>query len=313
MAAWKIMLSDGLEENGRSLLAASAEVVNRSGITAEELLQEIGDYDALIVRGRTKVTAAVFEAAKKLKVVGRAGIGVDNIDLAAAREKGVTVVNSPIATTLAVAELAMSLMLSLVREVPRADAAMKQGAWLKKELMGAELWRKTLGVIGFGRIGSAVGRRAAAFDMRVLGCTLTSGPDVVRERGGEPVSLDELLAQSDIISLHLPLNDKTRNLLDEAAFAKMKQGVYIVDVSRGGVINEEALLAALESGKVAGAGLDVFTKEPPGATALVNHPHVIATPHIGAQTVEAQNRAAEDISTEVLAALGGEPLRWKVA
>lgn len=313
MAAWKIMLSDGLEENGRSLLAASAEVVNRSGITAEELLQEIGDYDALIVRGRTKVTAAVFEAAKKLKVVGRAGIGVDNIDLAAAREKGVTVVNSPIATTLAVAELAMSLMLSLVREVPRADAAMKQGAWLKKELMGAELWRKTLGVIGFGRIGSAVGRRAAAFDMRVLGCTLTSGPDVVRERGGEPVSLDELLAQSDIISLHLPLNDKTRNLLDEAAFAKMKQGVYIVDVSRGGVINEEALLAALESGKVAGAGLDVFSKEPPGATALVNHPHVIATPHIGAQTVEAQNRAAEDISTEVLAALGGETLRWKVA
>lgn len=313
MAAWKIMLSDGLEENGRSLLAASAEVVNRSGITAEELLQEIGDYDALIVRGRTKVTAAVFEAAKKLKVVGRAGIGVDNIDLAAAREKGVTVVNSPIATTLAVAELAMSLMLSLVREVPRADAAMKQGAWLKKELMGAELWRKTLGVIGFGRIGSAVGRRAAAFDMRVLGCTLTSGPDVVRERGGEPVSLDELLAQSDIISVHLPLNDKTRNLLDEAAFAKMKQGVYIVDVSRGGVINEEALLAALESGKVAGAGLDVFTKEPPGATALVNHPHVIATPHIGAQTVEAQNRAAEDISTEVLAALGGETLRWKVA
>jgi D-3-phosphoglycerate dehydrogenase len=313
MAAWKIMLSDGLEENGRSLLAASAEVVNRSGITAEELLQEIGDYDALIVRGRTKVTAAVFEAAKKLKVVGRAGIGVDNIDLAAAREKGVTVVNSPIATTLAVAELAMSLMLSLVREVPRADAAMKQGAWLKKELMGAELWRKTLGVIGFGRIGSAVGRRAAAFDMRVLGCTLTSGPDVVRERGGEPVNLDELLAQSDIISVHLPLNDKTRNLLDEAAFAKMKQGVYIVDVSRGGVINEEALLAALESGKVAGAGLDVFTKEPPGATALVNHPHVIATPHIGAQTVEAQNRAAEDISTEVLAALGGEPLRWKVA
>ena len=313
MAAWKIMLSDGLEENGRSLLAACAEVVNRSGITAEELLQEIGDYDALIVRGRTKVTAAVFEAAKKLKVVGRAGIGVDNIDLAAAREKGVTVVNSPIATTLAVAELAMSLMLSLVREVPRADAAMKQGAWLKKELMGAELWRKTLGVIGFGRIGSAVGRRAAAFDMRVLGCTLTSGPDVVRERGGEPVSLDELLAQSDIISVHLPLNDKTRNLLDEAAFAKMKQGVYIVDVSRGGVINEEALLAALESGKVAGAGLDVFTKEPPGATALVNHPHVIATPHIGAQTVEAQNRAAEDISTEVLTALRGEPLRWKVA
>jgi D-3-phosphoglycerate dehydrogenase len=313
MAAWKIMLSDGLEENGRSLLAASAEVVNRSGITAEELLQEIGDYDALIVRGRTKVTAAVFEAAKKLKVVGRAGIGVDNIDLTAAREKGVTVVNSPIATTLAVAELAMSLMLSLVREVPRADASMKQGAWLKKELMGAELWHKTLGVIGFGRIGSAVGRRAAAFDMHVLGCTLTSGPEVVRERGGEPVNLDELLAQSDIISVHLPLNDKTRNLLDEAAFAKMKQGVYIVDVSRGGVINEEALLAALESGKVAGAGLDVFTKEPPGATALVNHPHVIATPHIGAQTVEAQNRAAEDISTEVLTALRGDSLRWKVA
>ena len=313
MAPFKILISDGLDESGKAVLRAAGDVADRDGISAADLLTEVADCDALIVRGRTKVTPAVFEAGKKLKVVGRAGIGVDNIDLSAAKAAGVHVVNSPLATTVTVAELALGLMLSMVREIPRADAAMKAGKWIKKELECVELYGKTLGVIGFGRIGVAVGKRAAAFDMQVIGYDPYKPADAIRADGGEPVSLDELIARADFITLHLPLTPQTKNMLGSDAFARMKTGVYIVDAARGGVIDEEALLAALESGKVAGAGLDVFNAEPPGLTALVAHPHVVATPHIGAQTVEAQARAGYDISTEIVAALKGEPLRWKVA
>lgn len=310
---WKILLTDGLEENGQAIMRAYAQVDDRSGITADELLTVIGDYDALIVRGRTKVTAAVFEVGKSLKVVGRAGVGVDNIDLNAAKASHVTVVNSPIATTIAVAELTLSLMLSVMREIPRADSGMKSNKWLKKEMEGGELYQKTLGIIGFGRIGSAVAVRAAAFGMKVLGYDPYINAEDIQARGGVPVSLDELLAQSDVITMHLPLTADSRNLLSFEAFDKMKPGVRIVCAARGGVIDEAALLAALTSGKVAAAGLDVFATEPPGQIDLVAHPRVICTPHIGAQTAEAQARAAEDIATEVLAALEGQPLRWKVA
>jgi len=313
MAAWKILLTDGLEENGQTVLRQYAQVDDRPGISADDLLKVISEYDALIVRGRTKVTPAVFAAAPNLKVVGRSGVGVDNIDLKAAKECKVTVVNAPIATTLAVAELAFGLMLALIRDIPRADAGMKAGKWLKKELEGVELYGKTLGVIGFGRIGAAVGLRAAAFEMKVIAYDPLLTPDQIRERGAEPVTLDELFAQADFISLHIPLTADTRGILGSAAFAKMKAGVRIICAARGGVIDEEALLAALESGKVAGAALDVFAAEPPGLTPLVAHPRVIGTPHIGAQTVEAQARAAADIASEVLAALRGESLRWKVA
>ena len=310
---YKILLTDGLEENGQVILRANAQVDNSPTISADDLLKVVGDYDALIVRGRTKVTPAVFEAGKKLKVVGRAGVGVDNIDLNAAKAHGVTVVNSPTATTLAVAELAMALMLSIVRDIPRGDAGMKAGKWLKKEMEGTELWHKKLGVIGFGRIGEATGKRAAAFDMEILGYDPLIPADEIVKRGGKPVSFDELLAESDIITMHLPLTPESKGMLNAAAFAKMKDGVRIVCAARGGVIDEEALLAALESDKVAAAGLDVFATEPPGLTALVSHPHVVCSPHIGAQTAEAQIRAADDIANEVLAALDGKPLRWKVA
>ncbi len=313
MAAWKILVTDGLEESGQAILRADAQVDDRNGISADELLQKVGDYDALIVRGRTKVTPAVFAAAKSLKVVGRAGVGVDNIDLNAAREHGVTVVNSPLATTVAVAELTFGMMLSLVREIPRADATMKAGKWIKKELEGSELYGKTLGVIGFGRIGSGVAQRAAAFGMKIVGFDPIIHADELKSRGGEPVNLDELFRRADVITLHIPLTNETRNLLNAGAFAKMKHGVLIVCAARGGVIDEEALLVALNSGQVAGVALDVFTAEPPGLTPLVSHPKVIATPHIGAQTVESQGRAAVDISGEVLAALRGDALRWKVA
>ena len=312
MAAYKILVADGLDARGLAVLGEVGEVSDRTGISPDDLIKEIGEYDALIVRGRTKVTPAVFDVAAKLIVVGRAGIGVDNIDLNAAKAHGVKVVNSPLATTVTVAELTLGLMLSLVRELPRADSSMKAGKWLKKELEGVELYGKTLGIIGFGRIGSAVARRAAAFDMGILAFDRMKPVEDMRARGGEPVSLDSLLAESDFITLHLPLTAETKNMLKAEAFAKMKTGVYIVNAARGGIIDEEALLAALESGKVAGAAMDVFSAEPPGSSPLIGHPKVICTPHIGAQTVEAQARAGYDIATEISAALKGEPLRWRV-
>ena len=313
MTAWKILLTDGLEESGQEILRASAEVHDRSGISAEDLLREIGEYNALIVRGRTKVTPAVLAAGQNLKVVGRAGVGVDNIDLNAAREHGVIVVNSPLATTVAVVELTFGLILSMVREIPRADAAMKAGKWIKKELEGSEIYGKTLGVIGFGRIGAGVGQRATAFGMKVLGYDPLIAAVDITQRGGEPVGLDELYRRSDVITMHIPLTPESRGMMNTEAFSKMKHGALVVCAARGGVIDEDALLAALNSGQVAGAALDVFSAEPPGLTALVAHPKVIATPHIGAQTVESQGRAAIDISNEILNALHGKPLRWKLA
>lgn len=313
MAAFKILLTDGLEAVGQSLMRQVGDVDDKTGISADDLLQIIGEYDAIIVRGRTKVTAAVFEAGKKLKVVGRAGVGVDNIDLKAAKAHGVTVVNSPLATSVAVAELTLGLMLSIVRDLPRADKSLKEGKWLKKEFEGAELNGKVLGVIGMGRIGAAVVKRAAAFDMTVIGYDPMLPAADIKARGAEPVDLDTLYSRADMITMHIPLTADSKNLLNEAAFAKMKDGVYIICAARGGVIDEAALLSALNSGKVAGAALDVFVAEPPGLTDLVAHPKVIGTPHVGAQTAEAQVRAAEDIGSEIVRALKGEPLRWKVA
>jgi len=313
MGSWKVLLTDGLESNGQEILKKIAQVDDRPGISADELMTIIGDYDALIVRGRTKVTAAVLDAGKNLKVVGRAGIGVDNIDLIAAKEKNVIVVNSPLATTVTVAELTLALMLAAVRDLARADKTMKDGQWLKKEFEGAELSQKTLGVIGMGRIGAAVVKRAAAFDMKVIGYDPLIPADEIQARGAQPVTLDNLLKQADMITMHIPLTAESKNILNADAFAKMKQGVYIICAARGGVIDETALLDALNSGKVAGAALDVFATEPPGLTDLVAHPKVVCTPHIGAQTVEAQARAAEDISSEIARALQGEELRWRVA
>ncbi len=313
MSDWKILVSDDLAQAGLDLLSRQADVTFNPTISPAELTAAIGDYHALVVRGRTKVTADVLAAASRLRVVGRAGVGVDNIDLEAARARGVTVVNAPTATSIAVAELTFGLLLAVARHLPRADASMKAGQWLKKQLKGVELYGKTLGVLGYGRIGSELGRRAAAFGMTVLAYDPYLEAAAIRQRGAEPVDLDALYARSDFLSLHLPLTDETRNLLDAAAFARMKPGLRLICAARGGIIDETALLAALESGKVAAAALDVFAQEPPGATALVRHPRVVATPHIGAQTVEAQVRAAEHVAEEILHALRGEPLRWRVA
>ena len=312
MKNYKILITDGLDETGQSILRASAQVDDRNNISADDLLKAIPDYDGLIVRGRTKVTAAVMEAASKLKVIGRAGVGVDNIDLEAAKKHNITVVNAPMSTSIAVAELTFGLMLALAREIPRADAGMKQGKWLKKELEGVELNGKTLGIIGYGRIGVEVGKRAAVFGMNVIAYDPLISEDIIKQRGAEPVSIQDLYAWSDFISLHLPLTVQTRDMMGAQAFAEMKDGVRIVCAARGGIIDEAELVKALNSGKVAGAALDVFSVEPPGLTEAVSHPRVIATPHVGAQTVEAQSRASEDIAAEVLSNLQGKPLRWKV-
>ncbi len=312
MPTYKVIVTDGLDKIGQAILRSSADLDDRTGISSEELLQDIENYDAMIVRSRTKVTAQLLDAATRLKVIGRAGVGVDSIDLEAAKTRGVTVVNAPTSTSLAVAELTLGLMLAMAREIPRADAGMKNGDWLKKQLKGSELHGKTLGIVGMGRIGSEVAMRASIFGMHILGYDPLIHKDEIRQRGSEPVALDDLYARSDYISLHLPLNDETRSMIGEQAFSRMKRGVRLLCAARGGIIDETALLAALESGKVAGAALDVFASEPPGASELVKHPKVIATPHVGAQTAEAQSRAAEEIANEVLAALNGEPLRWKV-
>lgn len=313
MADLKVLIADSLSpEAMQRLKAGGAQVDDRGGIEAGELAKILPEYQALIVRSRTKVTAELLQAAKSLKVIGRAGVGVDNIDLEAAKSRNIAVVNTPVSTSVAVAEHTFALILALLRHIPRADAGMKAGLWEKKGLEGSELSGKTLGILGLGNIGAQVARRAAAFDMKVLGYDPLLDDKTIQSRGALAAALDEVYASSDLITLHLPLLLETRGMLGSQAFKKMKHGVYLICAARGGVIDEEDLLAALNSGAVAGAALDVFEKEPPGMTALVTHPNVVATPHIAAQTAEAQARAALDVADEVLNVLHSKSLRWQI-
>ncbi|HHH82531.1 MAG TPA: hydroxyacid dehydrogenase [Chloroflexi bacterium] len=306
--AWRIWLADALAPEGHERLAKEAEPVE--GTPAECL----GSVDAVIVRSRTRVDAGFLRSGgPRLRVVGRAGVGVDNIDLAAARELGVLVVHAPEASTLAVAEYALALMLALARNLPSAHESLRSGAWKKADFVGSELHGKVLGILGFGRIGTALGVRARVLGMAVLAHDPYLGESEIRSRGAMPVSWETLLEQSDYLSLHAPLAEETRGLMNEAAFQRMKPGARLISTARGGIIDESALLQALESGRLAGAALDVFSTEPPAISALLQNPRIIATPHIAGQTHEAQARVALDIAEEVLAALKGEPLRWRVA
>ncbi len=313
MTESRILITDGLDDIGQAILRAYAFVQDSNGISASELIKTIPEYDAIILRGRTNLNVEVIQAGKRLKVIGRAGVGVDNIELSAAKNQKITVVNAPLSTSTAVAELTIGFLLALAREIPRADLSMKNGQWLKKELVGTELMGKTLGIIGIGRIGLEVSQRAVAFGMNVIAYDPFIEEREIEQRGAQPVSIQDLYAWSDFISLHLPRNVETRDWISNQAFSEMKNGVRIICAARGGIIDETALLAALNTGKVAGAALDVFSSEPPSLDTLIQHPHVIATPHIGAQTVESQARASKDIAEEVIAALEGKPLRWRVA
>lgn len=305
--SWRILVSDPIDSAGIDRLRQAAEVIQSNDLT------EIGQYDALVVRSGTPVTAEVLGTGHpQLKVVGRAGVGVDNIDLEAARSLAIRVVNAPLAATEAVAEHALALMFSLARRIPAADHSMKSGGWEKRSFKGTELAGKTLGVIGVGRIGAALAQRARSLSMKVVGYDLLLTDAQIRAAGADPLPFDALLTRSDFISLHVPLTESTRSLIGAKELGLIPAGGYLVSTARGGVVDEAALLRALNAGRLAGAALDVFEHEPPGAVELVQHPRVVATPHIAAQTEEAQQRAAVDIAEEVLAALAGQDLRWQV-
>jgi D-3-phosphoglycerate dehydrogenase len=269
------------------------------------LPEMIGDFDALIVRSSTQVTADLLEAGRRLKVVGRAGIGVDNVDVAKATELGILVVNAPTANLLSATEHTFALLLALARSVPAADARLKQEVWDRKSFVGQELYGKTLGIVGLGQIGTRVAARAKAFEMKVVAYDPFLDAQAARRIDVELLSIEELLPRADAVTFHTPLTAETRGLLSAERIAKLKRGALVINCGRGGVVDEAALLQALESGQVGGAGLDVFAEEPPRSWELVRHPRVVATPHIGAQTREAQERIAAQISEMVLAALDG--------
>lgn len=285
----KIVIADDLPASAIELLKAEGwEVDARSGRPADQLKTDLSDADALVVRSATKVTAALIEAAPRLRVIARAGSGVDNVDVTAASARGVVVMNAPGANSISVAELAVGLMLSLARHLPAADAAMKQGKWEKKKFMGEEVRDKTLGLAGLGRIGQEVARRARAFGMRVIAHDPFISAQVAGDLGVELVSMDDVFARADYVSLHLPSTPATRNFLNAERLSRAKKGIRIVNTARGDLVDEKALADAIESGRVAGAALDVFETEPPPDPRLQTLPQVIATPHIAASTREAQ-------------------------
>ncbi len=269
------------------------------GKDKEKLAAIIGDYDGLAIRSATKVSAKILENAKKLKVIGRAGIGVDNVDIPAATARGVIVMNTPFGNSITTAEHAISLMLALARQIPEADASTRAGKWEKNKFMGVEIFSKTLGIIGCGNIGSIVADRAIGLRMKVIAFDPFLSEERARDLGVEKVELDELFKRADFITLHTPLTDKTKNIVDAAAMQKMKKGVRIVNCARGGLVDEAALAEALKSGQVAGAAFDVFVEEPATQSPLFSLPNVVCTPHLGAATSEAQENVALQVAEQM--------------
>lgn len=299
----RVLVSDKLSAQGLEILrsAPDIEVDEVSGLKPPELAAKIAPYHGLVIRSGSKVTAEVIAAATNLRVIGRAGIGVDNVDVEAATKKGVVVMNTPSGNNITTAEHAISMMLALARSIPQATASMKGGKWEKGRFLGSEVFNKTLGIVGLGNIGSVVADRALGLKMRVIAYDPFVSPEVAKRLGVEVVSLDELYGRSDFITVHTPLLPETRNLVSTAAFTKMKKGVRVINCARGGIIDEEALAAAIREGKVAGAALDVFSAEPPPADhPLLQLEEVICTPHLGAATDEAQLNVAIAIAQQVV-------------
>ena len=301
----KVLVSDSLSDKGVAVLEAAhgIEADVNTGLTPEELKGIIGRYHGLIIRSATKVTAEILEAAHNLKVIGRAGIGLDNVDIPAASKRGIVVMNTPEGNTITTAEHTIALMMALSRNIPQATASLKAGKWEKKKLEGRELFNKTLGLIGAGHIGRIVAERAKGLRMKVIVYDPYIKPDVIEKLDLEPVSFDELLARSDYITIHTPRTDETKNMINKNTIGKMKKGAMVINCARGGIVNEEDLYEALSSGHLAGAALDVFSKEPPGEIKLMGLPNFICTPHLGASTVEAQENVAVDIAEQVVAYL----------
>jgi D-3-phosphoglycerate dehydrogenase len=298
----KVLVSDDLSEFGIKIFQETEgiEVDVKTGLSPEALKSIIGDYDALVIRSATKVTEDLLGAAKKLKVVGRAGIGLDNVDIPAATKRGVIVMNTPTGNVITTAEHAIAMMMALTRNIPLGTSSLKAGRGEKKSLRGREVYLKYLGVIGFGKIGSIVADRARGLKMHVLVHDPLIADEQIRKDGFEPVSLEELYRRSDYITVHVPKIKDTIGLLNKAAFDQMKDGVMIINCARGGIVDEDDLNEALTSGKVAGAALDVFEVEPPGANKLFSHDRVICTPHLGASTVEAQINVAVEVAEQII-------------
>jgi D-3-phosphoglycerate dehydrogenase len=297
----KVFVADSIAKEGIAEFSRfpGLELVVRTGLPPAELAAALGDAAGLVVRSATQASRQVIEAGKALKVIGRAGAGVDNIDVAAATERRILVLNTPGGNAEAAAELAVGLMFALAREIPRADASMKAGAWEKKGFSGSELLGKTLGLVGLGNVGGAVARMARGLGMSVVVFDPYAEPDAAAALGVRLAPLDEVLASADFVSVHAPKTAETGNLLDARAFAKMKTGAFVVNCARGGIVVEKDLVAALDAGKVRGAGVDVFEKEPPADWTLAKHPKVIATPHLGAATGEAQVNVSVMIARQI--------------
>lgn len=298
----KVLICDPIAEDGINMLKENGfEVDIKTGMDKEELKDVIKDYNAIVVRSATKVTADVIERATNLKLIVRGGVGIDNIDVDTAKSKGITVKNTPTASTVSVAEHTFALLLALARKVSTADKSMKEGKWEKKKFKGTELFNKTLGLIGVGRIGLAVAKRAIGFEMKVIGYDPYLDPNTMRNNGIEPVSdIDRLIQEADIISLHIPLTGETKHIINSERIQKMKDGAILINCARGGVVDEEALYQALESGKLAGAALDVFEQEPPQNSPLLSLDNIILTPHIGASTNEAQKRVGIESAKTII-------------
>jgi D-3-phosphoglycerate dehydrogenase len=308
----KVLVADKISPKGVAFLRAQPglEVVEAYGSAPAKLLELVKDAHAIAVRSETKITAEVMAAAPLLKVVGRAGVGVDNVDVEAATERGVIVMNTPSGNTVATAELTFTHILCGARPVPQAAASMKAGEWDRKSFSGLELFRKTLGVVGLGRIGTEVAKRAQAFGMQVLAFDPYLAPSRAKAMQVEAVSLDDLLAKSDYITVHMPLTEQTQYMIDEAALAKCRKGVKLFNCARGGIIKEAALIAGLKSGQVAAAGLDVYENEPLAADSeLRKFPNVTLTPHLGASTAEAQDAVGVEIAEQIADVLNGGVIR----
>ncbi len=310
----KILVADPIAQDGIDILRREAEVDVRTGMSPAELLSVIPEYHALVVRSETRVTAEVFAAGKQLQAVGRAGVGVDNIDLAAATERGVIVVNAPLGNTISAAEHAIGLMLALARHIPEANASLKAGEWKRSKFIGVELRGKTLGVIGLGQVGSEVARRGKGLDMNVVANDPFVSPERAAMLGVELApSLEDVLARADFLSLHTVLTAQTKHLIGEKELSKAKPSLRLINTARGDLVDMDALVAAVTDGKIAGAAIDVFPKEPPDmASAVLHHDRIIVTPHLGASTAEAQERVAVDVAEQILAILRGEPAQYAV-
>uniref|UniRef100_H2MRX6 phosphoglycerate dehydrogenase n=1 Tax=Oryzias latipes TaxID=8090 RepID=H2MRX6_ORYLA len=304
-----VLISESVDPRCRAILEENGILVTeKQNMKKEELIAEIGLYDGLVVRSATKVTADIISAAHNLKIIGRAGTGVDNVDVNAATHKGIIVMNTPSGNTISAAELTCALLMSLSRNVPQAVMSMKEGNWDRKKFMGSELYGKVLGIVGLGRIGKEVATRMQAFGMKTVGYDPITPLEVSASWGVEQMSLEQLWPLCDYITVHTPLMPSTVGLLNDNTFAKCKKGVKVVNCARGGIIDEAALLRALESGQCGGAGLDVFNEEPPKNRSLVDHPNVISCPHLGASTKEAQARCGEDIAQQIVDMVKGKNL-----